>query len=191
MAEDKSHRGAASQFFVAGELCRRGLVAVLTLGNCPNTDVLVSNKAGTKFAHVQVKTFRPGRDKTVSVGMKAERDYGSAFFWVLAGIPEHGSVTAAEYFVIPSTEFAALVSADYKLWLSTPGKKGQAHSDTNTVRTVAIPPKAMAYTGASIEEYRNRWDLIDNACEDASLSESQRLALEALLNPEANASEDR
>lgn len=88
---DKSHRGVASQFYVAGELCRRGLVAVVTLGNCPNTDVLVSNKAGTKFAHVQVKTYRPGRDKTVSVGKKAELHYGSNFFWVLAGIPEIGS----------------------------------------------------------------------------------------------------
>lgn len=29
--KDKSHRGMASQFFVAGELCRRGVVAVLTL----------------------------------------------------------------------------------------------------------------------------------------------------------------
>ena len=30
---DKGHRRDASQFFVAGELCRRGLVAVVTLGN--------------------------------------------------------------------------------------------------------------------------------------------------------------
>lgn len=39
MAVDKISRGNASQFFVAGELCRRGYCAVVTLGNTPNTDV--------------------------------------------------------------------------------------------------------------------------------------------------------
>ena len=57
---DKSARGNASQFFVAGELCRRGLVAVVTLGNTPNTDILCSNPSGTWLVHVQVKTFVPG-----------------------------------------------------------------------------------------------------------------------------------
>ncbi len=33
---DKSSRGNASQFFIAGELCRRGYSAVITLGNTPN-----------------------------------------------------------------------------------------------------------------------------------------------------------
>ena len=32
MATDKTFRGNASQFFVAGELCRRGFYAVITLG---------------------------------------------------------------------------------------------------------------------------------------------------------------
>lgn len=36
---DKSTRANASQFFVAGELCRRGYCAVVTLGNTPNTDM--------------------------------------------------------------------------------------------------------------------------------------------------------
>lgn len=43
---DKSTRGNASQFFVAGELCRRGYSAVVTLGNTPNTDILCSNLDG-------------------------------------------------------------------------------------------------------------------------------------------------
>jgi hypothetical protein len=30
---DKTFRGNASQFFIAGELCRRGYAAVVTLGN--------------------------------------------------------------------------------------------------------------------------------------------------------------
>lgn len=83
---DKGYRGDAAQFFVPWEPCRRKLVAVVTLGNCPNTDILVSNSAGTRFCHVQVKTFVPG-SRTVSVGMKSHKDFGQTFFWILAGIP--------------------------------------------------------------------------------------------------------
>ena len=76
---DKSHRANASQYFIAGELCRRNLVAVTTTGNCPNTDILCSNKAGTAFVHIQVKTFVPG-NRTCSVGLKAEKNFGHIFF---------------------------------------------------------------------------------------------------------------
>lgn len=82
--KEKSSRGNASQFFVAGELCRRGYSAVVTLGNTPNTDILCSNLEGTKFVHIQVKTFVPG-NRTCSVGVKAERDFGENFFWGLSG----------------------------------------------------------------------------------------------------------
>lgn len=163
MGEDKSHRGAASQFFVAGELCRRGLVAVLTLGNCPNTDVLVSNKAGTKFAHVQVKTFRPGRDKTVSVGKKAETYYGPTFFWVLAGIPEIESHSSHEYYVVPSAVMSELVSVAYKNWLDAPGKLGQAHNDTS-LRSIHLPPHTSVFQNHGLDEYLDRWDLILSVC---------------------------
>lgn len=83
---EKSSRGNASQFFIAGELCRRGYAAVVTLGNTPNTDILVSNMKGTKFVHIQVKTFIPGI-KSCTVSLKAERKYGNNYFWILGGIP--------------------------------------------------------------------------------------------------------
>ena len=87
MAADKTFRGNASQFFVAGELCRRGYYAVVTLGNAANTDILCSNVAGTKFVHIQVKTYLPG-NKTCSVGQKAEKSYGDNFSgsWVASQI---------------------------------------------------------------------------------------------------------
>jgi hypothetical protein len=154
---DKSHRGSASQFFVAGELCRRGLVAVITMGNCPNTDILVSNKSGTRFAHVQVKTFVPGI-KTCSVGFKSEKSYGPNFFWVLAGIPEE-SCAQNEYFIIPAEDMAREICKAHQLWLNAPGKKGQAHNNTK-VRTVHLPPLTNL-AGWSIEQFRNQWKIIE------------------------------
>ena len=47
----KALRGHASEFFVAGELCRRGHAAVVTLGNTPNVDILCSKLAGGFSQH--------------------------------------------------------------------------------------------------------------------------------------------
>lgn len=157
MKKEKSTRGNASQFFIAGELCRRGYSAVVTLGNTPNTDILCSNLEGTKFVHIQVKTFVPGI-KTCSVGMKAEKKYGDNFFWVLGGIPKPDQDREFEYFVIPAIEMSRNIQAAHKLWLDTPGKSGQPHKDSK-VRVVNLPP-GKSYSGWDIEGYRNRWDLI-------------------------------
>ena len=155
---DKSSRGNASQFFIAGELCRRGYSAVVTLGNTPNVDILCSNQKGTRFAHIQVKTFVPG-NRTCSVGMKAMKNVGPTFFWVLGGIPLAGSNRPFEYYIIPSEAMAKNVSEAHQLWLSTPGKKGQSHQD-NTVRTVHLPPYK-SFSNWDISPYRDRWDLIE------------------------------
>jgi hypothetical protein len=163
MELDKSYRGNASQFFVAGELCRRGHAAVVTLGNTPNTDVLCSNRSGTRFVHIQVKTFQPG-NKTCNVGMKAERRFGQNFFWVLAGIPAPLSTQPFEYFIVPSADMAANVTTYHRNWLRSPGKHGRAHRDS-LVRAVAVAPGAPSYYW-SVEDFRNKWSLLELALID-------------------------
>ncbi len=158
---DKGYRGDAAQFFVAAELCRRGLVAVVTLGNCPNTDILVSNAAGTRFVHVQVKTFVPG-GRTCSVGKKAEIDGGEQFYWVLAGIPAPDSTGPFEYFVIPAKEISTNVRQNFELWAGAPGKQGQQRDRQQAVRTIRLPPGAEA-NGWTVAPYRDKWSLIESA----------------------------
>lgn len=157
--KNKNARGSAAQFFVAGELCRRNLVAVVTMGNTPNTDVLCSNAEGTKFVHIQVKTFVPG-NKTVTVGVKAEKNSGANFIWVLAGIPKANSKDDFEYFIIPSPEVAENVSKAHKLWLSETGKNGRVRQD-GSVRTIHLPPNA-SYSGWRIDEFKNNWKIIED-----------------------------
>jgi hypothetical protein len=162
---EKSTRGNASQFYIAGELCRRGYMAVVTMGNTPNVDILCSNIAGTKFVFIQVKTFVPG-NRTCSVGMKAERDFGENFFWILGGIPHPGSNASFEYFIIPARDMSKNVQEGQRLWLKTPGKKGQRHHDSR-VRIVLLPP-FKSPRGWDLSQYRNRWDLIDQKLTDKS-----------------------
>ena len=161
-SKNKNHRGSASQFFVAGELCRRGLVAVVTMGNTPNTDILCSNVEGTKFLHIQVKTYAPKAKGggTVSVGKKAEKYFGDNFIWVLGGIPTPNSDVPFEYFIIPSKEMSKNVIKSNQSWLETPGANGQAHNESS-VRIVHLPPAIDKYTGWNIAEYKNRWDIIE------------------------------
>ena len=163
MAEQKITRGNASQFFVAGELCRRGYSAVVTLGNTPNTDILCSNLAGTKFVHIQVKTYIPG-GHTCSVGKKAEKNFGDNFFWVLGGIPLSGSDKSFEYFIIPSKIMSENISRTHDLWHRTPGKKGQQHNDTD-IRMVVIPPHTSRFSW-DISDFKNRWDLIEERLQE-------------------------
>lgn len=168
MTRDKSFRGNASQFFIAGELCRRGHAAVVTLGNTPNVDVLCSNAAGTPFAHIQVKTFEPG-NRTCSVGLKAVKDFGPTFFWVLGGIPSVNSKRAFEYYVIPSSEMAKHVLEANEKWLITPGKSNRIHQE-NKMRTVHLPPYK-SFSGWDISPFRDRWDLIDNILKTTPLKD--------------------
>jgi len=158
MAKEKSTRANASQFFVAGELCRCGYSAVVTMGNTPNTDILCSNIEGTRFVHIQVKTFVPG-GRTCSVGLKAEKDFGENFFWVLGGIPEPGSKSDFVYYIIPSSVMAREIRKAHRAWLEVPGKKGQEHNESK-IRVVHLPPNK-AMTGWDVSEYRDRWDLIE------------------------------
>ena len=153
----KNIRGSASQYYVAAELSRRNIIAALTTGNCPNTDILCSNAEGTRFAHVQVKTFEKGKKKC-AVGMKAEREYTGQFFWILVGIPKADDLAGSIiYYVIPASDMANHVVASANLFKSDP-----SHDQENTFRAVRIPPQ-INRDGWSIAEYEGRWDLIKDA----------------------------
>jgi hypothetical protein len=156
---DKIARGNTGQFYVAGELCRRGYYAVVTLGNTPNTDILCSDRSGQRFVHVQVKTFVPG-SKTCSIGKKAENSSGDNFFWVLAGIPEPASDKKFTYYIVPSNIIAEKAKEIHARWLKEPGRNGTVHNP-NDVRTLHIPPFKCKYAGDwTLDEYFERWDLI-------------------------------
>jgi hypothetical protein len=86
------------------------------MGNSPNTDILCSNKAGTRFVHIQVKTFVPG-GRTCSVGLKSEVSFGKNFFWILGGIPKADSELQFEYYVIPAAAMAENIVRSHRLWL--------------------------------------------------------------------------
>jgi hypothetical protein len=89
--------------------------------------------------------------------MKAERDYGDKFFWVLGGIPKGDSTETFVYYIVPSKVMAENVSSTHKKWLRIRGKKGQKHRD-NKLRVVVMKQGDRYHWDLST--FKNRWDLI-------------------------------
>lgn len=95
----------------------------------------------------------PG-NRTVSVGRKAEKNFGETFVWVLAGIPLPNTDKPFEFFVIPSAEMAKNVKTANERWLGDVSKRKDSD-----VRTVTLPPRTN-YIGWDISQYRDNWGLI-------------------------------
>ena len=90
---DKSSRGNASQFFIAGELCRRGYSAVVTLGNTPN---VVEFKIGARVMekqHGASKTFDElgGYSRAFKDRFPAERPHACQRLDPGSRLPKQGS----------------------------------------------------------------------------------------------------
>jgi hypothetical protein len=78
----------------------------------------------------------------------------------LAGIPKSNSDQKFEYFIIPSEDLAPNVKKAHKMWLGDPGMNGRIRKDSN-MRNLHLPP-GESYSGWKIDQYKNRWDIIES-----------------------------
>jgi len=99
--------GIAGEFFVAGELSKRGWIASLTAKNTPDVDVLASRPTGNVHARIQVKTRSPAYSYAHRVGRKL-RLVGERDFLVLVDLGTENE--APLYWVIPTLVAAELIT---------------------------------------------------------------------------------
>ena len=137
--------GVAGEYFVAGELSRRGYVASITLRNTRSIDILASNEDATKSVGIQVKTSK-GRSASWMLSKKAETLVGDNLFYVFVRLPAEGM---PEFYVVPRNEVARQVRESHREWLATPGRAGQQHVDSDVRKFTDLD-----------EKYRDRWDLL-------------------------------
>ena len=138
--------GVSGEYFVAAELSRRGYIASITLRNSKGVDILCSNDDASKSVAIQVKTAKGNGTKWV-LGFKAEEYYADNLFYVFVSL--NWNKTAPTYHIVPSKIVAVQIKDYYKVWLATPGLKGQKHNE-NPMRTFKDDAKC----------YRDRWDLL-------------------------------
>jgi len=151
MTGEKLHKlpgtlvGITGEYLVAAELSRRGYVASITLRNTRGIDILASNKDATKSVGIQVKASQGARPEWV-MNKKAETDLADNLFYVFVCLAP-GRPDA--FHIVPREVVARYVRDTHKRWLTTPGKNGQVHRDSD-LRKFKDPEKT----------YKDRWDIL-------------------------------
>ena len=146
MADKIAHglSGIAGEYFVAGELSRRGYLASITLRNTRGIDILVSNADASKSVGIQVKTGQHSRKSWILCG-KAEQIFSDTLFYVFVNL--NGLTAAPTYHVVPSKVVADYCKTSHAEWFATPGRHGQAHNDNDARNFADFDNK-----------YLNAWD---------------------------------
>lgn len=126
--------GIAGEHLVAAELSRRGYEASLTLRNTRGIDILASNREATKSVGIQVKTSQRAAPKWV-MSMKAEQDLAENLIYVFVCLPFGAP---ASFHIVPRQVVGQNVRDTHRQWLATPGRRGQAHRDSD-VRVFSDP----------------------------------------------------
>lgn len=141
-----SSTALAGEYFVAAELAKMGHIALITLRNTENVDILVSNNDGTRSVNIQVKTQR-GNAHNWPLNEKAEKISSPNLFYAFVTLK--GDKERPEYFIVPSDVVATAITKSHADWLVTPGKNGLAHKN-NPMRHFD-----------DFELYREKWELLD------------------------------
>jgi hypothetical protein len=151
--------GAVGEFLVAGELCRRGLLATPFAGNVPHYDIIASGQSGGHVA-VQVKainglTWQFDIRKFVDVQLVGERqDCGE---WQPEPFPELVCVLVAltetgrdRFFILGWKELQNVLVPAYEAYLSKHGgTRPRAPGSFHTALAIA-----------GVESFENCWHTI-------------------------------
>ncbi len=147
--------GNSGEYFVAGELERRGFTVAVPMSNVKDFDILAINRETHEQFAIQVKTTGY-KQKKWTLSKKNEELKGNNIFYIFVSLND---LDAPEYHIVPSKVVADTIKISHQKWLNTPGKKGQKHNDTY-IRTFWDKE----------DSYHNRWDLLKiKALDDRAL----------------------
>lgn len=119
--------GNSGEYFVAGELERRGFTVAVPMSNVKDFDLLAIERDTHKQIAIQVKTTGY-KQKKWTLSKKNESLVGDNVFYVFVSLNE---LDVPEYHIVPSKIVANTIREYHQNWLNTPGKNGQQHNDTN------------------------------------------------------------
>jgi hypothetical protein len=153
---DRALTGAAGEFFVAGELARRGWRPSITPRGVERTDVLAQHSESGHVVALQVKTattnvFRlSGKDEQPS---QAPNEW-----YVLVALGEADA--RPRYFIFPTDVVAGWLYVDHRVWLEGMKRDGTPRKDT-PIRALRISEIDAVYEEA--------WDLLSAPADDAPI----------------------
>lgn len=117
--------GNSGEYFVVGELERRGLTAAVPMSNTKDFDILAINRNNNNQYAVQVKTTTKNG---WILSKKNETLIDNNIIYVLVKLKD---LNPPEYHIVPSKIVAQRLRESHQAWLNTPGKNGQSHNDSD------------------------------------------------------------
>ena len=148
--------GNAGEFFVVGELLRRGFTAAPAPRNSPDVDVLAIG--GGRFFRIRVKSKSAPSTVWQFMEKRADRalfrNVGSRDdFAVFVDLKSPGEQPS--YIVIPTMEVDRFLKEKRRKWIETPGRGGRPHNAES--RHHALDEKKHA---GFLKPYREKWSLM-------------------------------
>lgn len=122
----KQLSGISGEYFVAGELSRRGFLAAITLRNSESIDILANSIFTNKQICFQLKTSQGKRKWPLSE--KVEKDKSKNKIYIFVNLLDENSLP--EYFLIDALTLSVIIEEGHKKCLSAPNKKGEIHNNT-------------------------------------------------------------
>ena len=137
--------GNSGEYFVAGELERRGFTCAVPMSNTKDFDILaISRETYNQYA-IQVKTTSY-KSKEWTLSKKNEDLIKDNVIYVFVSL---NKLDNPEYHIVPRKIVAEQIKESHQNWLNTLGRNGQEHND-NSIRKFSDKE----------DVYLNKWDLL-------------------------------
>ncbi|MCJ2136684.1 hypothetical protein MKK69_21980 [Methylobacterium sp. J-026] len=152
--------GAAAEHYVMCQLLRRGLIAALAPAGVPDADIIVSNRLGSSLAAVQVKArINVGTGGWV-LKAKHETIRRALLFYAFVDFDD-APAAAPRCWIVPSATVAEAITESHAAWLTTPGRNGQAHRDTEMRSFMHdYSRQGLGRSRGWLDPYREAWHLV-------------------------------
>lgn len=149
--------GAAGEHYIIFRLLSLGYIAGLAPQGAPNSDLIVTDIKGKKAVAIQVKTrMNKGTDNGWHMKEKHEKLVEKNLFYCFIDLPDKME-NAPIVYIIPSQIIAKVIGDAHKIWLSTPGKNGIKHNETDMRRLLPDYSKTLKSDHVFIKEHSLGW----------------------------------
>jgi len=118
--------GAAGEYYVCAELCRLGILALVTPKNNKLIDVLASDGEGRRAISIQVKTMSLTNEQGWKFG-QLERKNNPNLYIVLVNMLSNG---ANDFYIYQYDELVGRVDQIYNEYMSKPKRDGSVRKET-------------------------------------------------------------
>ncbi len=156
---DKNLIGASGEHLVLSRLLERGILASQAPRGTRKADILVNPLDGGQPKLIQVKsTLFTGSRLKWHMKDKHEEISDQDMFYCFVSLASEDS----QVFVIPAKQVSKAVKTSHKIWLETPGKKGQAHNDSEMRWiTSSYPFVVPGFKDGWMEKYLENWQQLE------------------------------